>query len=105
MNRSEMIKSVAWLGTFVDFHTIGEYSFVEYKATVYDGGTPKVPEQFHEESSYSAFINGRGTSSSYANLDEALAGTIAYKHDGCNSRAGELFIKAITFDSLFNKES
>lgn len=91
MTKEEMIKKSAWLGQFVAFHQIGEYSFVEYRSTVFEGCSPVVPRQYEKKSSFTAFINGRSTSTSYNSLDEALAGTIATKWGGGNSQAGYNF--------------
>lgn len=93
--KNEMIESCKWLGSFVAFHKIGEYSIIEYKAKVFKDGSP-VNGQFEETSNWHPFINGNNISRSYSSLDECLAGVIAIKNDGINTRADTYFIKAIT---------
>ena len=95
-NKNEMIKSCAWLGEFVEFHTLGEYSIVEYKPTKYDGISPAIPKQYDTESLFHPFINGTDTNTSYETLEKAIIGAIAYKYDGGNTRADEYFFKSIT---------
>lgn len=102
MTKDEMIKNSAWLGRFEAFHQIGEYSFVEYHSTVFNGCSPVVPRQYEKKTSFSAFINGRGTNTSYSSLDEALAGTIAQKWGGGNSQAGTFFCRGI---GMYEKKS
>jgi len=93
--KTEMIKGCAWLGQFVDFHTLGEYSIVEYKPTTFDGCSPKIPKQYEKESNFHPYINGQDTNTSYNSIEEAIVGAIAYKYDGGNTRAHEYFMKSI----------
>ncbi len=95
MNKKEIIESQAWLGLFKAFHEIGDYSFVEYSPTVFDGVSPAIPHQYHEYTYFTPFINGKGIGNSYISLDHALVGVIAYRHDGANTNADEYFMKAI----------
>lgn len=95
MTRSEMINNNAWLGKFIALHEIGRYSLVEYKSKLFDGCTPKIPTEYAEKSSFSAYIDGQPINTSFSSLEEAIVGAIAYKYDGCNTKADTYFFKAI----------
>ena len=97
-SKDEMIKGCAWLGKFVDFHTLGEYSIVEYKPTAFDGCNPKVPHQYETESNFHPYINGQDTNTSYDTIEKAIVGAIACKYDGGNTRADVYFMKSIKPD-------
>lgn len=43
--------------------------------------------------SFHGYLNGRDVSQGWPSLDEALAGLIAIKHEGPNSRAGDYFMR------------
>lgn len=75
-----------WLGPITKIHEIGEYAFVEYNDAE-DG-----------EQRYSIFVNGENTNNSTNSLDHAMVLAIAYKHDGCNTRADSYFMKMINND-------
>lgn len=81
-------------GKIIDVHIIGEYAFVEYHPWILDGcivktGQPSKEIQFHP------YILGKDLSHSFNTLDEALAFCIAYKYDGCNTKAHRYFIVGI----------
>lgn len=94
-NKDEMIQACAWLGQFVNFYEICEYSIVEYKPKLYKDGSP-VNGKFEIESSFHPFLNGKDFNRSYASIDECLAGMIALKYDGLNTRADQYFLKSIS---------
>jgi len=71
-------------GELVKIHEIGEYAVVEAIDK-----EDKLP-CFH------SYVAGRSCSHAYPTLDAALAGCIAYKHEGLNHRADGYFIKMIT---------
>lgn len=83
-----------WLGPIVRSHKIGEYQFIEYRETDF-GIASKTYGRLTGNTNFSCYINGLGTSQSAESLDAALAHVIAYKHDGCNSRAAGYFMKMI----------
>jgi len=96
MEKSEMIKSCAWLGLFVRSHEIGEYFIVEYKPKQYKDCAPISPAKYGEESEFHPFVRGRNTNTSYGSLDAAIVGAIAIKHEGANTQADRYFMKAIS---------
>jgi len=73
-------KTFTW-GKVVEVHTIGEYQIIAYTR--------------NRNIFYSAFINFNSINRSEDSLDKALIGVIAYKIDGCNSKAAEYFTKMI----------
>lgn len=91
----EMIESTAWLGKFVAFHELGEYSIIEYKPKKHTNTGLITWETFETESDYKPFINGKDTNRSYDSIESAIIAAIAIKYDGCNTRADEYFMKAI----------
>lgn len=77
-----------WLGTIVQTHCIGDFQFVEYISEI--KGNSDIGKHC-----FSACINFEKTSRSYYSLESAMIGTIAYKYDGANSKAGGYFEKMI----------
>jgi hypothetical protein len=73
-----------WLGPVIQVHTIGPYSLLEYREKLLTGDTY-----------YSIFIDGHSICRSERCLEAALAEAIAYRFDGCNSKAGRYFMKMI----------
>lgn len=65
-------------------HHVGEYDIVEY-----------YPDAHPDDISFHPYIDSRDTCHSYESLDAALAGCIAQKHDGVNTRADTYFMRAI----------
>lgn len=82
-----------WLGPVVAVHAIGEYAFLEYKEKVHapnpDAGTIK------DNSCFSIFVDGDSIGRGASSLDSAMVTAIAYKHDGCNTRADAYFMLMI----------
>ena len=74
-------------GSIKNIYTVGEYDILEYEDT--DHGIPNGEIMFHP------YIKGRDTSHSYETLEEAMAGMIAIKMDGWNTRADQYFINGI----------
>ena len=72
----------AW-GRVIMIHEIGSYAVVEAMS------------DSEHEIQYHSYIDGRSCAHAYPTLDAALAGCIAYKHEGCNHRADWYFIKMI----------
>lgn len=81
-------------GEIIVFHSVGEYTIVEYYPWVYINccGTDQLNKSKTE---FSCYIDGFSISRGAESLDSALATCIAYKHDGCNSQAGLYFMKMI----------
>lgn len=76
-------KQYNW-GQVIETHTIGEYQIIE-----------AVEKGSNSKRLFSAYLNFKSISCSYYSLDEALVGLLAYKYDGCNSRADGYFCKMI----------
>lgn len=81
-------------GEVVAVHDIGPYSLVEFHPHVFEDGrgTDKVD---YDATEFHGYVNGESISQSFGSLDAAMAGVIAYRNDGPNSRAGTYFIKMI----------
>jgi len=75
-------------GELVKIHEITDYAIVEYVSDF--NGSDK------GQTRYAGYVNGVDCAESYLDMDSALAGCIAYKHEGCNHRADGYFIKMIT---------
>jgi len=74
-------------GPIKNIHTVGEYDIIEYEDT--DNGIPNGDILFHP------YIKGRDTNHSYETIEEAMAGMIAVRMDGWNTRADQYFINSI----------
>jgi hypothetical protein len=81
-------------GEFISLHEVGEYSIIEYHPWKQKGAS-LLTGQPSEEISFHPYINGRSLSHSFKSLDEALVFCIAYKFDGCNTRANQYFFGGI----------
>ena len=79
-------------GYLLAIHEIGEYSIVEYHPWENRGLVGCVNQT---EKRYSGYLNGRSIGQSFESLDAALAGCIAYKHEGANHRADLYFMKML----------
>lgn len=81
-------------GPIVKHHHVGRYDLIEHKARVFKNncGTEKF-----KGTEFSIFVDGRSISCGAATIEEALALAMANKYDGCNSQAGQLFLKMIGF--------
>lgn len=81
-------------GKLIKLHEIGDYTIGEYHPRITKGCelTHKIN---YDEKEYHCWINDEDINISADTLDNALILAIAYKHDGCNSHAGEYFIKMI----------
>lgn len=75
-------------GPIIQVHQIGPYVILEY--------TPRVTGSARYEGvSFHAFVDGGDTNHSFNTLDAALAGAMAYRAEGPNSRAGQYFMNMI----------
>lgn len=75
--------SVRWVwGGWIDVHTIGQYSIVEYKSK-------------SNETLFHPYVNGKDTNIGFDSMDEALTGAIAYKYEGPNCHAHKYFMRAL----------
>jgi hypothetical protein len=95
MSTSEIVKDFRW-ELVVAVHEIGPYAIIEYHPHKMINGswTPRNGNdmdrvEFHD------YVNGKDTSHSHDSLDAALAHAIAYRAEGCNSHAGEYFMRMI----------
>lgn len=82
-------------GEVITIERIGVYTIVEYYPWQVEGASVHTGEPNRDERSYFGYIDGKSTSQSWESLDAALAGLIARRHEGLNSRAGEYFMKMI----------
>jgi hypothetical protein len=85
-------------GEIEKIYKIGEYTIAEYRSWKRNGcqiltGEPGNEIQYH------AWIGNKDTSCGYNSLESAIVGTIAYKFDGCNTRAGLYFCRMIGIGS------
>jgi hypothetical protein len=91
-------KHYTW-GKLVEIHEIGEYLIVEYKSKKYKNHTA-VNGEYEEDSTFHPFINGHDTNTGYHSMDECLAGAIAIKYEGGNSRGAGYFIRGLMEDGV-----
>lgn len=82
-------------GQVIKIHEVGEYAIVEYHPWKVEGITGLVGEADYDEVMYHYYVSTRDTCHSTNSLDSALAGSIAYKHEGPNSRAADYFIRML----------
>lgn len=78
-------RTFVW-GKIEDVHTVGDYQIIEYTS------------KSDKRRSFHVYLNFRDTNVSYSSLDEALAGAIAYKYEGPNSRAAMYFVRMLDMD-------
>lgn len=86
MTNNDIRRDIAWLGKATSIETIGPYTIVQY--------IPNSPIQ-GETYNYTAYIDGIRDNWSYLSLDEALAGAIAFAHEGSGHMADKYFIKSL----------
>jgi len=82
-------------GEVIKIHEIGEYAIVEYHPWKSEGCIVLSGQPDMTETLFSYYIDGEDCSQSAESLDEALAGCIAYKHEGANAQAGVYFMRMI----------
>lgn len=87
-----------WLGPVVAFHEVGRYRIIEYRPEIFKRCTG-TGEYEKKRTAFSIHMKkGRvviDCHHSFASLDAALAGVIAYRHEGCNHHADLYFIAAL----------
>lgn len=88
--------SFPW-GPIDKVHVIGSYQIVQYRVDA-SNMTGLRAGQDHGLTRYHVIVDGHSTSTSYETLDAALAGAIAYRHEGPNGRAATYFIRMIGAD-------
>lgn len=81
-------------GPIMETHQIGPYTILEY---LDDRSAFSHAEDWvhHGRTLYHLFIDGKNTFVSALSLDAALAGAIAYRLDGPDSRAGDYFMRMV----------
>lgn len=89
-----MGKSYTW-GPIVRCIEVGPYAFLEHKARVYENncGTDRF-----QGTEYSLFVDGEEINRGASTLESAMAQVLAYKYDGPNSQAAQLFLRMIGFE-------
>ena len=92
-----------WLGCYVAHHTIGRYTFVEYKPWI-NVDVLQRRRGFQEMSSYLIFVDGLDTSRSASSIELAFLSAMAWQFDGPNSRATTYCARALNLpDARFEK--
>jgi hypothetical protein len=86
-------KEFGWLGQIIKIHVIGPYDIVEMWQKPASNNKDK-----NTYKSFSICIDGKNKGRGYDTLDAALAGCIAIRHDGDNTKADEYFIRGIGGD-------
>ena len=83
-------------GGVIAFHDVGPYTIVEYYPWVVEGVAVRTGTPDYDRRSYHGYICGKSTSRSWPTLDAALAGLVAYRQEGPNSRAATYFIRMLS---------
>lgn len=81
-------------GPIVEVHQIGAYTILEYLDDR-SNSTHSAEWVKHGRTLYHVFIDGKNTYVAALSLDAALAGAIAYRRDGMDSRAGDYFMRMV----------
>jgi len=82
-------------GDVIQIHEVGDYSIVECHPWEVEGSNVVVGRPVIKQLSFHVYVSSENTCSSFESLDAALAGCIAYKHEGVNHRADTYFMKMI----------
>lgn len=92
-----------WLGGYIAHHTVGRYTFVEYKPWV-NIDVLQHHQGFQEQSSYLIFVDGLDISRSAGSLELAFLSAMAWQFDGPNSRAATYCARVLNLpDATFEK--
>mgnify|MGYP000190279148 CR=1 FL=1 len=92
-----------WLGGYIAHHTIGRYTFVEYKPWIHIDVLRR-HQGFEEKSSYLIFVDGLDISRSASSIELAFLSAMAWQFDGPNSRAAIYCARALNLpDARFEK--
>ena len=87
--------SFVW-GKLVKIHEIFEYAIVECHPLAKSNPNSCTLDTIDMNAlEYHPYINGEEISCAYNSYDEALAGCIAYKHEGINHNAENYFMKML----------
>lgn len=84
----------AW-GDIVKIHAIGEYSVAEFHPWEVKSSGVLTGCAAIDETQYYGWIGDHAAHQSWASMDAAIVGCIAYKHEGINHRAGGYFMRMI----------
>lgn len=90
---AQIARNFVW-GRVNNTHKIGPYFIIEFHPRKSKDGmvlhaVDLDVTQFHP------YVDGKDTSRSYHSLDAALAGAIAYRHEGANHHADRYFIAGL----------
>jgi hypothetical protein len=80
-------------GRVISVHSIGRYEIVEYAQLAVEGVT--VTQRETGMSEFHSYVDGLDTHHSFATLEEAIVGAIAYVHEGANHRANIYFFRML----------
>lgn len=81
-------------GPITETHQIGPYTIVEYLDDR-SGAIHSEEWAQHGRTLYHVYVEGRSAHISALSLDAALAGAIAFRRDGSDSRAGDYFMRMV----------
>lgn len=81
-------------GPIVEVHQVGPYTILEY---LDDRSNAMRSTEWvkHGRTLYHVFVDGKNSYVAALSLDAALAGAIAYRRDGEDSRAGDYFMRMV----------
>jgi hypothetical protein len=82
-------------GEALSVYDVGPYTILAFHPWKRDGFTVLTGEADKTITHFHGWIKGKDSHTSWETLDGALAGLIAYRHDGSNCRAGEYFIRSL----------
>lgn len=88
-------KSPFTWGLPIKYYHVGPYTVLMFHTWQRKGSSVLTGLADLNKIEYHGWIDGKDTSTSWTTLDEALAGLIAYRHDGPNCRAGDYFIRSL----------
>lgn len=103
MKRTTDLKAVlegepfTW-GEVLQSWVVGPYAVVEYHPWKADGCLVLTGKPNRRVRMFHGWAGGRDTSHSWASLEAALAGVMAYYMDGPNSPAGEMFMRMLLLE-------
>jgi hypothetical protein len=81
-------------GNIVKWYEIGPYVIAEFHPWIYKNGCGTgIPHKTKKE--FHGWIKGKDTCNGWHTLEAAMVGIVAYKLEGCNSRAGEYFMRMV----------
>ena len=84
----------AW-GESIRLHEVGPYSILEFHPWKTMDSTSRIDQTDTHITHFHGWINCKDTNMAFNTLDDALAGLIAYRHNGPYSTAGHYFMQGL----------